>query len=74
MNSLYIQTSAEKTVLEFKLNKIKEHVNKRLSQVDDAVVKNELILILNIISEYTYVPAGWKLPEPLVPIKEEDKE
>ena len=66
------QVLAEVKVLEYKLDRIRTHINTRLSTTDDPIVENELKMILNLISNFETVPAGWKLSTPLVDVKKED--
>lgn len=66
------QVLAEVKVLEYKLDRIRTHINTRLSTIDDPIVENELKMILNLISNFETVPAGWKLSTPLVDVKKED--
>ena len=56
---------AEVQVLNYKLNRIREHVERRLSTVEGEV-SSELQYILSMISAYETVPAGWHLPKPFV--------
>ena len=57
--------TANLRVLEFKLQRIKDHLEARL-QVADGVTAVELKRILQMISEFEIVPAGWQLSKPLV--------
>lgn len=52
-------------VLEFKLQRIKNHLESRL-QVADGPTAVELKRILQMIGEFETVPAGWQLSKPLV--------
>ena len=56
---------ATKTVLEYKLQRIKDHINQRL-QVAEGATAVELKMILKMIGEFEEVPAGWQLKAPLV--------
>ena len=56
---------AECTILTFKLSKIRDHIERRLSVVE-ADVQAELNYILSMIGEYEHVPANWQLNRPLV--------
>ena len=68
-NNGFIQTMAEIKVLEYKLDKIRKHISKRLNEVDP-IMKAELASILDLISFYECVPADWKLDQPLVKLPE----
>ena len=71
MNS-FIQSEAEKKVLEYKLDKIRNFIENRLNIVD-SVTKNELNVILNMIKQYEQVPINFELEKPFVDnIPEED--
>lgn len=61
----YIQTGAEKTVLEYKLNRIREYIDNRKNIVDP-ITKVEFEIILNMIATYEEVPNEWTLDVPLV--------
>lgn len=61
----YIQTGAEKIVLEYKLNKIREYINGRKNIVDP-ITKIEFEILLKMIDTYEEVPIGWTLETPLV--------
>lgn len=61
----YIQTGAEKTVLEYKLNRIREYIDNRKNIVDP-ITKVEFEIILNMIAAYEEVPNKWTLDVPLV--------
>ena len=65
MNDILMQNQAERTVLEFKLNKIRTRLEERIKIVDP-ITKVELQYILNMISTYEIVPAGWTLEKPFV--------
>lgn len=56
---------AEVTILTHKLDAIREHIERRLSVVEDETA-SELKYILGIISRYECVPASWSLTTPLV--------
>lgn len=73
MNDLLQYNQAEATILSYKLDKIRKHIEKRMETVD-AITKNELQAILMIISQYEVVPAGWSLKDPLVIIPDEVKD
>lgn len=65
MNSMLMQSQAETKVLEFKLNKIRTRLEERIKIVDP-ITKVELQYILDMISTYETVPAGWNLEKPFV--------
>ena len=68
MNDVLMQSQAETTVLEFKLDKIRTRLEERI-KIADPITKAELQYILTMISKYEIVPAGWTLEKPFV-IKE----
>lgn len=72
MGDYYIQLNAQKIILEFKLNKIRDHIRNRLSMIEDVVVKNELQCVLNMIEKFEIVPSDWNLTEPIVKDVKED--
>ena len=55
-----IQTKAELKILEYKLDFILRHINKRINIVDN-ITKNELLMIKNLITKYDEVPSNWQL-------------
>lgn len=57
---------AEKKVLEFKLDTIRNYINSRLSTISDPIVSNELKSILSLIGKYETVPPNWELSTPIV--------
>ena len=57
--------TASLRVLEFKLARIRNHIENRLQVVDGSTAV-ELKRILQMISEFETVPAGWSLSKPLV--------
>ena len=65
MNNVLMQNQAERIVLEFKLDKIRARLEERIKIVDP-ITKAELQYILNMISTYEIVPAGWDLKKPFV--------
>lgn len=65
MNNVLMQSQAETTVLEFKLNKIRTRLEERIKIVDP-ITKVELKCILDMISTYEIVPTGWNLEKPFV--------
>lgn len=65
MNDVLMQSQAETTVLEFKLNRIRTRLEERI-KIADPITKAELQYILTMISEYETVPAGWTLEKPFV--------
>lgn len=65
MNDVLMQSQAETTVLEFKLDKIRTRLEERI-KIADPITKAELQYILTMISEYEIVPAGWTLKKPFV--------
>ena len=65
MNNVLMQNQAERTVLEFKLNNIRTRLEERI-KIADPITKAELQYILNMISKYEIVPAGWTLEKPFV--------
>lgn len=65
MNDVLMQSQAETTVLEFKLDKIRTRLEERI-KIADPITKAELQYILTMISEYEIVPAGWTLEKPFV--------
>ena len=65
MNSMLMQSQAETKVLEFKLDKIRTRLEERIKIVDP-VTKVELQYVLDMISIYEMVPAGWNLEKPFV--------
>ena len=72
MTSSFIQSEAEKKVLEYKLDKIRNFIESRLNIVD-SITKNELNIILDMIKQYEQVPNNFKLEKPIVDsIPEED--
>lgn len=73
MNNVLMQQQAEVKILEYKLDRIRKHLNNRINIVDP-VTKAELSAILGIICEYEIVPAGWNLETPLVPIQNNEEE
>ena len=70
MNGNFIQTMAEIKILEYKLNKIRNYILKRIPEVDP-IMKAELSSILDLISIYESVPADWKLDQPLIKLPED---
>ena len=65
MNDVLMQSQAETTVLEFKLNRIRTRLEERI-KIADPITKAELQYILTMISEYETVPAGWTLEKPFI--------
>lgn len=65
MNNILMQSQAETTVLEFKLDKIRTKLEERI-KIADPITKVELQCILDMISTYEIVPAGWTLTKPFV--------
>lgn len=65
------QTLAQIKVLEYKLDAIREHIERRLSVVEGET-NAELTYILGMISRYESVPASWSLQKPLVERKGEN--
>lgn len=65
MNSILMQSQAETRVLEFKLDKIRTRLEERIKIVDP-ITKIELQYVLDMISVYEIVPAGWTLDKPFV--------
>ena len=65
MNDVLMQSQAETTVLEFKLDKIRTRLEERI-KIADPITKAELQYILTMISEYETVPASWTLEKPFV--------
>lgn len=63
--------NAEAVVLSYKLDRIRSHIERRLSVVDD-ITSSELKYVLKMISDFETVPAEWQLQKPFV-VKEEDK-
>lgn len=63
---------AEVEILKYKLDRIRSHIERRLSVVDDAEAV-ELNYVLNMIKDYEVVPAGWRLERPLVERKVENE-
>ena len=57
--------SAQVQVLTFKLDCIRQHIERRMSVVD-AVTQSELQYILDMIQRYEHVPASWSLDRPIV--------
>lgn len=57
--------TASLKVLEFKLERIRSHIESRL-QVAEGPTAVELKRILQMIGEFEAVPAGWSLSKPLV--------
>lgn len=66
-----IQTKAELKILEYKLDSILKHINKRIDIVDN-ITKNELLMIKNMIIKYDEIPSNWELKENFVENKEGD--
>ena len=64
---------AEIQVLKYKLDRIRSHIERRLSVVDESCIV-ELDYILKMISTFEQVPAGWELSRPLVNRKEGNNE
>lgn len=69
MNDSLIQANAERKVLEYKLDCIRNYILNRISIVD-LITKVELENILLQISKYETVPINWSLKVPFV--NEED--
>ena len=65
MNSMLMQSQAETKVLEFKLDKIRTRLEERI-KIADPITKAELQYVLDMISTYEIVPAGWTLTTPFV--------
>lgn len=65
MNNILMQTQAETTVLEFKLDKIRTRLEERI-KIADPITKAELQYVLDMISKYEIVPVGWNLEKPFV--------
>lgn len=65
MNSILMQSQAETKVLEYKLDKIRTRLEERI-KIADPITKAELQYILDMISTYETVPAGWSLNIPFV--------
>ena len=66
-----IQTKAELKILEYKLDSILKHINKRIDIIDN-ITKNELLMIKNMIIKYDEIPSNWELKENFVENKEGD--
>ena len=66
-----IQTKAELKILEYKLDSILKHINKRIDIVDN-ITKNELLMIKNMIIKYDEIPSNSELKENFVENKEGD--
>lgn len=64
-SGILMQSMAETRILEFKLDKIRNHINSRLNIVDP-ICRNELSIIMSLIEKYEVVPADWKLETSLV--------
>lgn len=62
MQELY----ANVKVLEYKLNRLRDHIESRLSALEGGPTEVELRVLLNMIKEFEVVPAGWQLTKPLV--------
>lgn len=71
MNDILMQSQAEATVLEFKLDRIRKRIEDRIGIVDP-ITKVELQVLLSMIAEYETIPAGWSLERPLVPANDEE--
>ena len=71
MSSLLLQCQAETTVLEFKIDAIRTRLEERI-KIADPITKAELQYVLNMISKYEIVPAGWTLQRPFVTEVNED--
>lgn len=65
MNSMLMQSQAETKVLEFKLDKIRTRLEERI-KIADPITKAELQYVLDMISKYEVVPAGWTLEKSFV--------
>lgn len=65
MSNILMQSQAETTVLEFKLDKIRTRLEERI-KIADPITKAELQYVLDMISTYEFVPAGWTLEKPFV--------
>ena len=65
MNNVLMQSQAEKTVLEFKLDRIRTRLEERI-KIADPITKVELQYILDMISVYETVPVNWYLEKPFV--------
>ena len=70
MNNNLQYMIADNKILLYKLNKIRNHIESR-SKIVDVVTKNELAVILDMISQFEVVPNDWTLDKPLV-VKEEE--
>jgi len=70
MNDNLQYVIADNKILLYKLNKIRNHIESR-SKIVDVVTKNELAVILDMISQFEVVPNDWTLDKPLV-VKEEE--
>ena len=70
MNNNLQYVIADNKILLYKLNKIRNHIESR-SKIVDVVTKNELAVILDMISQFEVVPNDWTLDKPLV-IEEEE--
>ena len=70
MNNNLQYVIADNKILLYKLNKIRNHIESR-SKIVDVVTKNELAVILDMISQFEVVPNDWTLDKPLV-VKEEE--
>ena len=65
MNDILMQSQAETTVLEFKLDRIRTRLEERI-KIADPITKAELQYVLDMISTYEIVPVGWVLKRPFV--------
>lgn len=65
MNNVLMQSQAEKTVLEFKLDRIRTRLEERV-KIADPITKAELQYVLDMISVYEIVPVNWSLEKPFV--------
>ncbi len=65
MNNILMQSQAETKVLEYKLDKIRTRLEERI-KIADPITKAELQYVLDMISTYEIVPAGWSLNTPFV--------
>lgn len=73
MSEILQQAQAESIILSYKLDKIRKHINNRLINADP-IVKNELLMIQSLISQYETVPSNWKLETPIVEISNKEEE
>lgn len=73
MSEILQQAQAESIILSYKLDKIRKHINNRLINADP-IVKNELLMIQSLISQYETVPSNWKLETSIVEIPNKEEE